>query len=209
MRKDESEDPTHKWIGTYNTRHMILSKFFKWLYNQNEMDCKKWILPRCLHGIKPIHRKEKSSYKPSDIWTNEEHALFLKYCPDKRDCCYHAMANDTSARPHELLALKIKDIAFKVSSTGRQYAEVHITQTKTRPRTVPLIFSIPYIKDWIDAHPMGNKMDAFLFVSLADNNFGEQLAENALYKVYTRTYKNGYFRKLLDDPNVSEGEKSG
>ncbi len=119
------------------------------------------------------------------------------------------MANDTSARPHELLALKIKDIAFKVSSTGRQYAEVHITQTKTRPRTVPLIFSIPYIKDWIDAHPMGNKMDAFLFVSLADNNFGEQLAENALYKVYTRTYKNGYFRKLLDDPNVSEGEKSG
>ena len=32
-RKLESEDPTHKWIGTYNTRHMVLSKFFRWLYN--------------------------------------------------------------------------------------------------------------------------------------------------------------------------------
>jgi len=40
-RKIESEDPSHKWIGTYNTRRMILSKFFRWLYNQyqnNEMD---------------------------------------------------------------------------------------------------------------------------------------------------------------------------
>jgi integrase len=115
------------------------------------------------------------------------------------------MANDTSARPHELLALKVKDIGFKVSSTGRQYAEVHITQTGAKPRTVPLIFSIPYIKDWIDAHHMGNNPEAFLFVSLADNNFGEQLSENALYKVYTRTYKNGCFRKLLQEPLVSEG----
>lgn len=64
LRKEESEDPTHKWIGTYNTKHMILSKFFKWIYNQNEMDCKKWIVPPCLHGIKPHYRKEKSPYKP-------------------------------------------------------------------------------------------------------------------------------------------------
>lgn len=118
------------------------------------------------------------------------------------------MANDTSARPHELLALRIKDIVFKMSSTGLQYAEVHITQTKTKPRTVPLIFSIPYIKDWIDSHPLGSNLKAFLFISLADSNSGEQLSENALYKLYTRTYKNRYFRKLLEDPLISEGEKS-
>jgi hypothetical protein len=29
LRKTESEDPTHKWIGTYNTRQMVLNKFFK------------------------------------------------------------------------------------------------------------------------------------------------------------------------------------
>jgi hypothetical protein len=43
-----------------------------------------------MQGIKQLSRKEKSSYKPSDIWTNEDHALFLKYCPEKRDKCYHA-----------------------------------------------------------------------------------------------------------------------
>ena len=57
---------------------------------------------------------------PSDIWTSEDHVLFLKFCPENRDKCYHAMANDTSCRPHELLSLKIKDIKFKISSTGRR-----------------------------------------------------------------------------------------
>jgi integrase len=208
LRKGEIQDPTHRWIGTYNTRQIILCKFFRWLHNQNQADYKKWITPPCLQAIRPLPRREKSPYKPSDIWTNEEHAIFLKYCPEKRDRCYHAMANDTSARPHELLALKIKDIVFRIASTGLQYAEVHITQTKTRPRTVPLIFSVPYIKDWIDSHPMGANLDAFLFISLADSNFGQQLGENALYKLYTRTYKNRYFRKLLENPMISEGERS-
>ena len=53
----------------------------------------------------------------------ESMPLFLKYCPDKRDSCYHAMANDMSARPHELLGLKISDIKFNVTEDGLQYAE--------------------------------------------------------------------------------------
>lgn len=41
LRKPESEDPTHKWIGTYNARQMILSKFFRWFYNKDEFDSKE------------------------------------------------------------------------------------------------------------------------------------------------------------------------
>ena len=118
------------------------------------------------------------------------------------------MANDTSCRPHELLSLKLKDIKFKVSSTGLQYAEVHIVESKTKPRTLPLIFSIPYVKDWIDSHPMANNPNAFLFISLADSNFGQQLSENALYKQYTRSYKKCYFPKLLKDSSIPEADKS-
>ncbi len=162
-----------------------------------------------MQGIKQLSRKETSPYKSSDIWTNEDHALFLKYCPEKRDKCYHAMANDTSCRPHELLSLKLKDIKFKISSTGIQYAEIHILKSKTKPRTLPLIFSIPYIKDWINSHPLANNPDAFLFISLADSNFGERLSENALYKLYTQNYKKRYFPKLVnEDSSIPEAEKS-
>ena len=134
LRKTELDDPNHKWIGTYNTRQMAINKFFRWLYNQyqnNETDQKRWIAPLCMQGVKQLSRKESFPYKPSDLWTSEDHVLFLKYCPEKRDKCYHTMANDTSCRPHELLSLKIKDIKFKISSTGIQYAEVHILKSKT------------------------------------------------------------------------------
>lgn len=29
LRRSEAEDKTHKWIGTYNIRQMVLSKFFR------------------------------------------------------------------------------------------------------------------------------------------------------------------------------------
>jgi hypothetical protein len=31
-RKLENEDPLHKWIGSYNTKLTVLSRFFKWLH---------------------------------------------------------------------------------------------------------------------------------------------------------------------------------
>src|SRR4029079_8572420 len=143
---------------------ILLLKFFRWLYNSNEPDHKKRTTPPCMQGIRTLPRQEKSPYKPSDLWTNEEHSIFLKYCPSKRDKAFHAMANDTSARPHELLNLKIKDIVFKRAEHGIQYAEVLVCG-KTKSRTLPLISSIPYVKEWLQEHPLGNTPEAWLFIS--------------------------------------------
>jgi len=105
LKKPLSIDPHHKSIGTYNGRQMILLKFFRWLYNPSESDSRKRTTPDCMKGVKRLPRQEKSAYKPSDLWTKEEHEVFLKYCPSVRDRAYHSMAYDTSARPSELLAL--------------------------------------------------------------------------------------------------------
>ncbi|HEV8404515.1 MAG TPA: hypothetical protein VGQ13_01285 [Nitrososphaera sp.] len=32
LRKPESADPQHGWIGNYNNRYAVFAKFFKWLY---------------------------------------------------------------------------------------------------------------------------------------------------------------------------------
>ena len=146
LRKPVAQDPTQRWIGSYNGRQAVFLKFFKWLHNRNEPDFRKRDIPQCMSGIKKLNRKEKTPYKSSDIWNSKEHALFLKYCPSKRDKCYHAMAVDMSARPSEILNIKIKDIKFYVTDENKQYAEVRIVDGKTGPRTVPLIDSLPYVK---------------------------------------------------------------
>ncbi len=76
------------------------------------------------------------------MWEQREHHVFLKYCPSIRDRCYHALANDMSARPHEILNLRIKDIIFKKTIDNKQYAEILIKGGKTKSRTVPLIDSV-------------------------------------------------------------------
>lgn len=208
LRRPVSEDPTHKWIGSYNSRQMIFNKFFRWLYNPDEPEPSKRVTPPCMISIRKLPRQEKSPYKPSSLWDVREHAIFLKYCPSKRDRCYHAMANDMSARPHEILNLKIKDILFKMTEEGNQYAEVLITGGKTRPRTLPLIDSIPYIKEWIEDHPTGTNPESWLFVSLGNNTYGSQLSYDGLSGHYKYFYKIRYFPRLLEDKTVPESDRA-
>jgi hypothetical protein len=205
LRKSSLEDPANRWIGTYNGRQMILLKFFKWLYHPDD-DYRKRLTPTCMQGIRKLPRKEKTSYKPSDIWEAREHAIFLKYCPYKIDRCYHALANDMSARPHEIMNLKVRDIKFSVTDEGIHYAEVRITQGKTGPRTVPLIDSLPFLKEWLEEHPMGQISNSYIFISQG-NNHGSKLTIDGLSSHYDY-YKTKYFPNLLKDTTVSEYDKA-
>jgi integrase len=141
LRKLEPTDPLHKWIGTYNLYLIILRRFFKWFYNP-EIEPNKRPKPEFMNGIAKLKRREKSIYKPTDLWTAEDDILFLKYCPSKRDRCYHMISRDSSCRPHEILKLKIKDVVFKMVG-DKQYAEI-LVNGKTGQRHIPLINSITY-----------------------------------------------------------------
>ena len=206
LKKPLSNDPKHKSIGTYNGRQMVFLKFFKWLYNPDEPDHRKRITPPCMIGVKALPRKEKSPYGPEDIWRQEDHALFLKYCNVPRDRCWHAMVHDTSARPHELLNLKIKDIIFKLSSDGIQYAEIRVSG-KTTSRTLPLITSIPYVKEWLEAHPFTKNPEAVLFISIGRASFGQPITRDGMLKHYQEHYRDDYFPKLIENPIVSQEDK--
>ena len=112
-------------------------RFFKWLYSP-DIEPDKRSKPSVIENIQELKRKEKSIYKPTDLWTSEDDLLFLKYCPSKRMKCFHTMAKDTSCRPHELLKLRIKDVNFKITPDKYQYAEV-LVNGKTGSRPLVLI----------------------------------------------------------------------
>jgi integrase/recombinase XerD len=215
-RKSEDKDPMHKWINTYNTKRLVVIRFFKWLYFPDVGDPKKRAElaanegPKCIQYIPKLKRKEVSSYKPGDMWTPEEDLLFLKYVSNKRDRCYYAMSRDLSGRPHEILHLKIGDVVlFRTVDTAtgkRQYTEV-VVNGKTGSRPIPLIQSIPYVKTWLEDHPSKNNPESWLFVSLnTQSNGRKRLDENSLYGVYLN-YKKDFFPRLLQDPTISNEDK--
>ena len=85
FRKPESIDPMHKWIGTYEMSRVILLRFFRWLYYPDVTPHKARPKPEVMENIPKIKRREISTYKPTDLWTEDDDALFYKYCPSIRD----------------------------------------------------------------------------------------------------------------------------
>ncbi|MGH9927059.1 MAG: hypothetical protein ACRD5B_16960, partial [Nitrososphaeraceae archaeon] len=161
--------------------------------------------PEVISNIPKLRRKEQSIYKPTDLWTLEDDLVFLKWCPNKRDRCYHAISRDLSARPHEILNLKIKDVIIK-NAGNKQYAEV-LVNGKTGSRHLPLIDSLPYVKEWLDNHPQRNNKNTYLICTLNRSNVGDQLTRNSLLQIYASQYKEHYFPMLLKDPTVSNEDK--
>jgi hypothetical protein len=193
FRKSEEADPLHKWIGTYNLYRIYFLRFFKWFYYSDTEQVKR-PKPGVVDNIPQLRRKEQSIYKPTDLWTQEDDLLFLKYCPSKRIKCYHAMSRDTGCRPHELLTLRIRDVVFK-NAGNKQYAEV-LVNGKTGSRHIPLIDSLPYIKDYLDhEHPQPGSLNAPLFAG-ERKSLGRAIQVSSLYLLYDR-YKKELFPKLL------------
>ena len=119
---------------------------------------------------------------------------------------YHTVSRDSSCRPHEILKLNVKDIMFKTSG-NYQYAEVMVSR-KTGSRHIPLINSIPYVKDYLDhEHPQPNNPNAPFICGVGRASLGKHLRPVSLTNLYTTFYKKDYFPKLLLNPNVSPEDK--
>jgi integrase len=204
IRKPEDIDPLHKSTGTYNYYLVILTRFFKWLYNPN-IPAKTRPKPPVVENIVNLKRREVSIYSPSDLWNESDDLLFLKYCPSKRMKAYHTVSRDSSCRPHEILRLKVKDIQFKTSG-NYQYAEC-LVNGKTGTRHIPLINSIPFVKDYLDhEHPQPNNPNAPFISGVGRASLGKHILPVSLTNIYTN-YKKEYFPSLLLNANVSPEDK--
>jgi integrase/recombinase XerD len=171
----------------------------KWLYYP-DIEPRKRPKPNVVQNLSKLKRREISGYKPSDMWDAEDNLIFLRYCPSPRDKCYHGMIIDTSARPHELLKLRIKDIEF-VDEEGGRYAKI-VVNGKTGERPLALIDSLPYITQWISLHPQGSNREAILLPSLKT---GKAVQVNAMFIAYRRYKK--YFASLLSSEDVPQEDK--
>jgi hypothetical protein len=77
---------------------------------------------------------------------------------------------------------------------------------KTGSRHIPLIQSIPYVKDWLSNHPSRNNPNSPLFVGLGRNSMGKQLNVEGLYRIY-KDYKEKFFPKLSEDKTIPNEDK--
>jgi hypothetical protein len=206
-RRTDEADPKEAWINTYNRKVISISKFYKWLVlPEMKYDNRKSARADIVADIPLFTRREKTSVQAKDLWTPAEDAVFLKHCPDLRTALYHTMADDTSGRPHEILAKRFGDVKIK-NYNGRTYGEVEIGRGgKTKGRTVPLITSIPYFKQWLGLNPGDPNLFIFRAKSPQARFKNKPLNVNILGQIYSRLKE--YFKTLLERPDVTPEDKA-
>jgi integrase len=216
FQKTEEEDSCHRWIGTHTVVTATIQKFYRWLYNPN-LKPNERPLPDQVSGLSRLRRKEQTSYKVNDLWTETEHNIFLRYCPSARIRAYHSMALDTSARPHELLKLKIKDLKERIIPPIKDPITQQIKRPeciifqftvtgKTGSRTLALTNSMPFLQQWLLQHPAGSNKESLLFGGYRKSR-SQALTPGNLHKLYTITYQKDYFPALLKSDHVPDTDK--
>jgi ribosomal protein L40E len=87
-----------------------------------------------------------------------------------------SMSFDLGTRPKELLGLNVGDVNFDEYGCVVTVGE----HAKTGARTLRLIPSLPYLREWLESHPYRDNKEAALFIGLGRNQFGKRITPQTL-----------------------------
>ena len=135
--RDYNGNPTNKDLAILSKRKLkeILRAFYRWLYNSDHY-------PEIVNWIKVD--RDVSNKLPEDLLNEEEVKKLIENCKNQRDKTIIALLWDTGMRVGELLNLRIRDISM---SDGLSHG---IVRGKTGERKVPLVFSVPYLANYLN-----------------------------------------------------------
>lgn len=122
----------------------------------------------------------KSRYRPQDMFSESEVLELINNCDHPRNKALIAVLYE-ALRPHEALKLKIGDIYFHP-----KYAQLTVPEdTKTGSRTISIFFAFPFVRDWINNHPLKADLNAPLFINLHSRK-PRQIGHRQLWSFFNR-----------------------
>jgi site-specific recombinase XerD len=220
FQKNMEEDPDQGWISTHRSFGMTYLKFFKWLaypgltpQERKRLSREKY--PPVLKGfVLQTKKGTKSPVTAKDIWDDKDVAIFLKYCTDNpRHRFYHALAYETSARPGELLQLKIEDIEIQLDENGAPCALIDVGRygKRKQSRIVGITkFTIQYYQAYLQSsdHPDPTNRKSYIFVSRENSAHAKNLpiTVDALRADYLN-FRDKKIPKLLKRPDIPSEDK--
>jgi integrase len=169
---------------------LVLKQFYKWfedederVYSYDEKERRK-----ILALYKYIKNTQMKNYckkiNPSDILTEEDIKEVLICCRTYREKAFIRMLHEMGARAGEFLNIKIKHIIFETD----EKAKIHL-DGKTGERRVPIVYSIPYLKQYLESHPHKNNPNAFLWWTEQSANTNKPLKHGGSCKMLTELWK--------------------
>jgi hypothetical protein len=152
--KTIEDDPEQRWITTWNDYMSRIKFFYRWLHNvrakseKDQLAMSEWQTPIFVQ-IKKRKSKRASPYSATEIWELDEVLTIVKYESNQRNKASLMLLWDLDARNHEVTNIELRNIRLR-----EQYAEGEIPEGKTGSGPILLTNSFPYVRDWLNLHPL-------------------------------------------------------
>ena len=138
-------------------------------------------------------KKVRDKIIREDLLTEDDISRLLFACGENtRDRAFIDCHYEGGTRPGEILSLQIKHVKF-----DKYGATLHV-DGKTGPRTVRLVKSTPNLANWLSTHPFKDDPDAFVWINLLKNHFGEQLNYPAARAMVNRRARIAHLEKRVN-----------
>ena len=183
-------DPSGKETNYSYDHKKILKIFFRWMKLGSREFAEVGNPPET---VRVRMRKVRDKIIREDLLTEDDISRLLFACGENArdraliDCHYEG-----GTRPGEILSLQIKHVKFDKYGTT-----LHV-DGKTGPRTVRLIKSTPNLANWLSIHPFKDDPDAFVWINLTKNLYGEQLNYPAARAMFCRRAKMAHLEKRVN-----------
>ena len=153
--------------NTLNSYKSQIKHFFKWLGKE---DMVKHLIQKRVEDI----------VESKALWTEEEIQKLIETATHPRDKCFVALLYDLAIERKAIVEMSIKDVEI-IANT------VYVTVTGKRRggrtrRRLQCISSAPYLIDWLNCHPYKDNPEAPVFISLAENSYGQRVHYNFTYQ---------------------------
>ncbi|WP_080932906.1 MULTISPECIES: tyrosine-type recombinase/integrase [Methanosarcina] len=172
---------------TIDNNIFILKPFIKWLdgrevTDKTVMEYLRYLKPRnytdsTLYQYRAILKKFLSTFSPEQarniklkvkrkeppiILTQAEIEQLIEACRNPRDKALISFLYESGCRKGELVSIRLENVTF--TEFG---ATVTIPKGKTGSRTIPVVYSASYLRQWVESHPTKGGCDP-LFCSLQE-----------------------------------------
>ena len=162
---------------------IVLKRFYRWVGDGEYPECVEWI---------KTTDKNSNNKLPEDMLTEEDVLDLIECANNHRDKAFISVLWETGARIGELIDLTVG--ALKDHKRGFQI----VVKGKTGARRLLLIESVPYLREYLQKHPHGERKNAPLWVNVGTTNQGEKSSYRALTKALEKTGERAGIEKPLN-----------
>lgn len=139
-------------------------------------------------------KQPRQKIQQSDLITVEEVKGIIDACNNARDRAIFSTLYDSGCRIGELLLMKIRSVRF--DNYGAVLEVPFEGKTGTRPVRI-IGDSVPYLRAWLDNHPVRNDINAPLFCNISEGIRGRAMTYDDVRKALQSSVKRAGINKRI------------